>query len=200
MSALFCFLSEIMMAKFAPSPAFQTDRLVARPMTMGDVPAFYAAANDWDVARMTGTFPWPFTLAVARARIRSMQRMDPAREIVFALIKEGPGRRHFAGAIGVHGKGVPSQHFILGYHIARPFWGQGLATEAASGILKWAVGRWGGYITIEASHYTDNPASGRILQKLGFEKAGPPAPLFCRARNARVPSQKLLWRPPGRSC
>lgn len=184
------------MPEFPLNPEFQTDRLVARPMTMGDVPAFYTAANDWDVARMTATFPWPFTLAVARARIRSMLRMDPAREIVFALITKGPGRRHFAGAIGVHGMGDPPRHFILGYHIARPFWGQGLATEAAAGILGWAAGRWGTDMVIEASHYTDNPASGRILHKLGFKKAGAPEPLFCRARNTRVPSQKLFWHPP----
>ena len=58
----------------------------------------------------------------------------------------------------------------LGYWIARPFWGQGFATEAARGVLEVAVML--GHRRVIASHFLDNPASGKVLRKIGFEPTG----------------------------
>ena len=57
----------------------------------------------------------------------------------------------------------------LGYWIARDCWGRGYASEAARGALE--VARLLGYRRI-GGHFTDNPASGRVLRKAGFLPTG----------------------------
>ena len=58
----------------------------------------------------------------------------------------------------------------LGYWIARRHWGRGFATEAGRAVL--AMARTLGHARIAASHFLDNPASGRVLAKLGFRATG----------------------------
>ncbi len=42
---------------------------------------------------------------------------------------------------------------------------------------------------VEASHFIDNPASGRVLEKLGFKPTGIVAPRLCCARGEQVPAR-----------
>jgi RimJ/RimL family protein N-acetyltransferase len=58
--------------------------------------------------------------------------------------------------------------------IGRPFWGRGFATEASLALIDIARGL--GLPRLEASHFLDNPASARVLEKLGFEPMGIVAP------------------------
>jgi len=55
----------------------------------------------------------------------------------------------------------------LGYGLMKSRWRQGLATEAARGILNFAIAEYG-IRKFFACHAKDNPASGGILEKLGF--------------------------------
>jgi RimJ/RimL family protein N-acetyltransferase len=59
----------------------------------------------------------------------------------------------------------------LGYWIGHPYWGQGLATEAAVAVLEFAF-RTLQLNRVQASHLPRNPASGRVLQKLGMQREG----------------------------
>jgi RimJ/RimL family protein N-acetyltransferase len=72
----------------------------------------------------------------------------------------------------------------LGYWIARDHWGRGYATEAGRGALE--VARALGHRRVSAGHYVDNPASGRVLRKLGFRETGEVRPTFCRARGGEL--------------
>ncbi|MEO0917874.1 MAG: GNAT family N-acetyltransferase, partial [Pseudomonadota bacterium] len=60
----------------------------------------------------------------------------------------------------------------FGYWIGRPFWRQGIASEAGVAVLYH-------YFTnpdhdqITARHAVANAASGALLRKLGFEDTGP---------------------------
>ena len=58
----------------------------------------------------------------------------------------------------------------IGYWIARPHWGQGYATEAAEAVLQ--IARTLGHRRVTAGHFVDNPASGKVLRKLGFVPTG----------------------------
>jgi ribosomal-protein-alanine N-acetyltransferase len=55
----------------------------------------------------------------------------------------------------------------LGYWVGKPYWGKGLVTEAA-----WAVLAFGfetlGLNRIQATHFNHNPASGRVMEKIGM--------------------------------
>ena len=60
----------------------------------------------------------------------------------------------------------------LGYWVAAGARGRGVATEAAGAATLFAFERLAAE-TVLAGHFTDNPASGRVLAKLGFELVGP---------------------------
>ena len=59
----------------------------------------------------------------------------------------------------------------LGYWIASAAWGQGYATEAAAALCDYAF-RVLGVHRIQARHFLHNPASWRVMQKLGMQREG----------------------------
>ena len=59
----------------------------------------------------------------------------------------------------------------MGYWVGVPFWGQGICTEAARALLGFGFGDLN-LNKIHAHHFTRNPASGRVLQKLGMKYEG----------------------------
>ena len=75
-----------------------------------------------------------------------------------------------AKLIGSAGISRDGDDVELGYWIARAHWGQGYATEAARAVLSQA--RALGHKQLVASHFVDNPASGRVLRKVGFCPTG----------------------------
>jgi RimJ/RimL family protein N-acetyltransferase len=72
----------------------------------------------------------------------------------------------------------------IGYWIARDHWGCGYATEAAGAVLK--IARALGHRRVVAGHFIDNPASGKVLRKLGFAPTGQPGKRFSVARGGQV--------------
>jgi RimJ/RimL family protein N-acetyltransferase len=59
----------------------------------------------------------------------------------------------------------------LGYFIARDHWDRGVATEAARAIIKVGIESFD-FLKLTSGYHTDNPASGRVLAKLGFTIVG----------------------------
>jgi [ribosomal protein S5]-alanine N-acetyltransferase len=59
----------------------------------------------------------------------------------------------------------------MGYWIGVPYWGRGYCTEAAGALLAHAFGPLGLH-RVHATHLTRNPASGRVMQKLGMRHEG----------------------------
>ena len=59
----------------------------------------------------------------------------------------------------------------MGYWVGRPWWNQGIATEALRLIIDYCFNEKG-FHTLWADHFPDNPASGRVLQKCGFRDSG----------------------------
>ena len=74
------------------------------------------------------------------------------------------------GAVGIE-LSVENEHAELGYWIGEPFWGQGYCSEAAAEVLKIGFQHFGLH-KIHAHHLTRNPASGRVLQKIGMKQEG----------------------------
>ena len=80
----------------------------------------------------------------------------------------------------------------LGYWLGKPFWGRGLATEAARAALAWARREIGAKV-IYAGHFIDNPASGAVLVKSGFLYTGDVKPLACASRGEAVDTRMMVW-------
>jgi len=80
----------------------------------------------------------------------------------------------------------------MGYWIARSHWSRGFATEACTALI--AIARALRLPQLEASHFIDNPASARVLDKLGFVSAGLIAPRMSCARGVEMPARLMRLR------
>lgn len=166
----------------------RTERLLLRPGWKEDAPALFGAIADEAIVRNLASPPWPYSLADAEVFLATDRRPDEASFLVFRRTRGAPQ------LIGTAGLGRrPSGAIELGYWIARPHWGLGYATEAASAVV--AIARDGLRLDrLVAGHFLDNPASGRVLEKLGFKASGVTAPRYSVARGEDAPCRLFELR------
>lgn len=153
----------------------RTSRLLLRPGWIEDAPALAAAIADEMIVRNLSTAPWPFGLRDAEAFLSAPRDPVLPSFLVFERTDREPV---LVGACGLGRR--PSGAVELGYWIARDHWGRGFATESATALLE--IARTLGLERLEASYFADNPASGRVLEKLGFTATGMRAPRYSCAR------------------
>jgi ribosomal-protein-alanine N-acetyltransferase len=154
----------------------KTERLTLRPLLATDAQSFVSFAGDADVARMTARIPHPYSLAQAEEWIG---RATQASETVFAIVYQD-------ALIGCTGYMAEDDgRAELGFWIGKPFWNRGFATEATRAVASRAF-VCGEIHTLSAGHFMDNPASGRVLEKLGFTPTGT-GTWPCVARGEEVP-------------
>ena len=154
----------------------RTPRLLLRPGFPEDAPALAAAIADQAIVRNLATAPWPYRMRDAEAYLASPR--DPVLPS-FLIFERTSGAPQLAGACGLGRR--PSGSVELGYWIARAHWGRGFATEAGRALIE--IARALGLANLEGSHFLDNPASARVLEKLGFVPLGIVAPrLSCGIR------------------
>ena len=159
----------------------RTERLLLRPGWAEDAPALARAIAEEAIVRNLASAPWPYDLAHARAFLETERRPDEASFLVFRRTHGAP-RLIGAGGLGRN----PAGDVELGYWISRPHWGLGYATEAGRAIV--AIARHGLRLRkLSAGHFLDNPASGRVLEKLGFKPTGAVAPHYSCGRGAEAP-------------
>jgi RimJ/RimL family protein N-acetyltransferase len=170
-------------------PEIETERLTLRPPEARDVEQIVHLANDVDVARMTTGIPHPYTLDHGCAFVAMAEHADPHIDLPLLIEhrKHGP-----VGMVGLHRREAPWPE--LGYWLGRDFWGMGFATEAARGLLDWAqVER--GMRAAASGHFDDNPASGRVLEKLGFLYTGAIVKRRSYARRTLARTRMMVWLP-----
>jgi RimJ/RimL family protein N-acetyltransferase len=162
----------------------RTPRLLLRPGFPEDAPALATAIGDEEIVRNLATAPWPYRMRDAEAFLAKPR--DPVLPS-FLIFERGTGAPQLVGSCGLGRR--PSGSVELGYWIARPFWGRGLATEACTALID--IARALGLQSVEGSHFLDNSASGRVLEKLGFEPLGIVAPRLSCARGEDVPARLM---------
>ncbi|MGH6735342.1 MAG: GNAT family N-acetyltransferase [Methyloceanibacter sp.] len=144
-------------------PAIKTERLALRPLGAADAVRLSALAGDYDVASMTGTVPHPYSESQAAEWIASVKAGEEG--VVFGIFRDD----ELIGCTGYRAFG--DDHAELGYWIGKPYWGQGYATEAVGALIGYAFDA-NGFDYLKAGHFTDNPASERVIRKLGFVAQG----------------------------
>ena len=162
----------------------RTPRLLLRPGFPEDAPALAMAIADQAIARNLATVPWPYGMRDAEAFLASPRDPVLPSLLIFARTNGAP---QLAGACGLGRRRSGSVE--LGYWIARPHWGNGFATEACTALI--GMARALGLMHLEGSHFIDNPASGRVLEKLGFLPTGVVAPRMSCARGTEVPARLM---------
>ena len=161
-------------------PRLETERLLLRPPEFRDVPAIATWIGDWDVAKNLASVPHPYREEDAREFVaRSVEKLAHGEGYCFAI--ERKLDNVFMGTCGLH---LEDGLFELGYWLGKPFWRQGYATEAAKKVVSFAF-RELKATSLWAGWFCDNPASGRVLQKLGFRPDGA-APRGSLARGHEV--------------
>jgi RimJ/RimL family protein N-acetyltransferase len=162
----------------------RTPRLVLRPGFPEDAPALAMAISDRAVVRNLAVVPWPYTLRDAEAFLACPR--DPILPSLL-IFERTNGAPNLVGSCGLGRR--PSGAVEMGYWIARPYWGRGYATEACVALID--IARTLGLASLEGSHFLDNPASARVLEKLGFEPTGLVAPRISCARGQEVAARLM---------
>jgi RimJ/RimL family protein N-acetyltransferase len=165
----------------------RTDRLLLRPGWAEDAPELARAIADEQIVRNLATAPWPYRMRDATAFLASPR--DPVLPSLL-VFERTDGAPELVGSCGLGRR--PSGAIELGYWVARSHWGRGIATEACAAMID--IARALGIDALEGSHFIDNPASGRVLDKLGFEPRGIVAPRFSCGRGEEYPARLMQLR------
>ena len=149
-------------------PRLGTRRLVLRSVTLADAGRVRVLAGDPEVALMTSNIPYPYEVGRAAAWIRACEELQ-AEGLRYAFALDLGGE----GLIGVCSLQVePDQgRAELGYWLGRSWWGQGFMTEAVRAVVAFGFERLE-LRRIFAHHLPENPASGRVMQKVGMAPEG----------------------------
>ncbi len=143
----------------------RTARLTLRPFTFDDAPALQRLAGAYEVALNTLLIPHPYPDGAAEQWIsRHAEDFEQNRNHHFA-VDDG----QLVGAMGLVMKGDLIAE--IGYWIGVPFWGRGYATEAASAVLRYGFEECRLH-RIFAGHFARNPASGKVLARIGMKHEG----------------------------
>ena len=161
----------------------RTERLFLRPVFQEDWRGVYRGIADERIVRNLARAPWPYTEDDAR-QFCANANADTRKRFVVTLPDEDG-----APVIGMIGfEQLDSGNEELGYWIGRDWQGRGYATEAVHGVIEIAGAL--GAETVEAGHFLDNPASGRVLRKAGFTDTGEIRPMASVGRGG----EKVLCR------
>jgi len=175
---------------------FETDRLIIRPFELGDAPDVARMAGDRDIAFMIGGALSPYPVIAAEIWIlgvRAGWHTKPAPNYAFAITDRNGD---LVGSVGVFKRKPDCANWEIGYWIGKPYWGHGYATEAGRGMMAWARQTLAATV-FEAAHFDDNPASGKVLEKLGFAYTGDANPQFSIARMAHANSLAMVCQSDG---
>ncbi len=147
----------------------ETSRLILRPFQSGDVEAAFGWFGDPVVMRFTPTGP-DTSVDQTKARLANYQAHQTKHGFSKWIILERPSGR----AIGDSGLlKLEDQGWIdLGFRLAQPYWGKGLATEAASASSAWVRAAFDDFHIdrVTALVHPENVASIRVLEKLRFQR------------------------------
>ncbi len=146
----------------------ETDRLLLREWIEEDCYDLYEYAKSPKVGPMAGWVPH--------------ESLDKSKEIVHMFIESNETwaiclkqTGKVIGSIGLHPDKKRSydsdQVKMLGYVLAEDYWGQGIMVEAGKEVLRFAFKEFN-VETLSVYHFSSNPQSKRVIEKLGFTYEG----------------------------
>jgi|SRR5699024_6213705 len=153
-----------MLYQLAKNRILETDRLMLRPITLDDAEDLFEYASDPENTRHT--FPTHQSIEETEWVISNLFMSSPLGNFAIELKKNGK-------MIGTCDLRVneSEKSAELAYAINKKYWGNGYAPEAAKKLLELAFQD----LKIErlwAKFSSENPASGRVMEKIGMEKEG----------------------------
>jgi ribosomal-protein-alanine N-acetyltransferase len=150
-------------------PTLTTERLTLRPFVADDAFDVERLAGMREIADTTLNIPHPYPHGGAAEWIRlHAPAWIEGTSATFAIIGQKMGA--LVGTISLIIK-REHQRAELGYWIAPDCWNRGYATEATRAIIDFGFETLGLH-RIESRHFLRNPASGRVMRKVGMIREG----------------------------
>jgi RimJ/RimL family protein N-acetyltransferase len=150
-------------------PALGDDAVVLRPPTEDDVDAITTACQDPDISRFTRV-PSPYSRADAEGFVASVRAgWDDETAPSLAIFDADDAR--LVGMIGVMRLDTVRTVAEIGYWVARPDRGRGVATRALRLASRWAVLEVG-VRRLELMASVENVASQHVATASGFTREG----------------------------
>lgn len=148
----------------------ETERLILRRFNKEDGPSvFYNYSND---ERVTRYMPWKPMKDVSEALEKCIEREEKYTNLDYyhwaIVIKE---TNELIGAIKEVDYSTNKECIEIGYCLGYNWWGKGYGTEALKEIIRYFFEDIG-FNRIEATHQSDNIASGKIMEKCGMNFEG----------------------------
>ncbi len=139
----------------------ETQRLLLRPLETVDLDDVLEYAGDPSWGRFLPV-PKPYTRKDAEAFIALWTNREWGDNLCWAMVKD----RKVVGGVDLR---MGPTEASLGYSLARPLWGQGLAAEACAAVVAHAFQGRPQLDSINARADARNWASLRVMEKLGMQ-------------------------------
>lgn len=153
-----------------PQPTLHTSRLILRPFDLSDAAEVQRLAGSLEVADTTLNVPHPYEDGMAETWISThAEDYETLSTVTYAVSLQN----HETCIIGAVSLVINPRHQRgeLGYWIGREHWNQGYCTEAAKALADFGFESLKLH-KVTAHHLTRNPASGRVMQKIGMQHEG----------------------------
>lgn len=147
----------------AKEPILETERLILRPLTVNDAEACFQWASDERVAHFMA-YPKATKISDETEWLKFAE--TDTKEYNWGFVVKENGELIGSGSIGPD-KFIDG-YWGIGYNIKYDYWNKGYTTEAMRAIVEYAHEKLG-VNKICSDHAVDNPASGRVMEKLGLK-------------------------------
>jgi 8-oxo-dGTP diphosphatase len=150
-------------------PRLATERLLLRPLTLRDVAAIVALADEGEGALASAAMPYPFTRETALGWIEdAVDERTRGIGLTYGIERRQDGVLVGAASLTTN---LDEHRGEIGFWIGKSFWNQGYATEGVGRLLDHAFGILA-LDEVVAVTLPDNEASLRVQRKLGLVDAG----------------------------
>jgi RimJ/RimL family protein N-acetyltransferase len=146
-------------------PELYTKRLKLRRIQIEDAPSLVKYANNKKISGHILNMPYPYQEPQAVFRVSYVVQgfKNKTRYVFYNIIKQ-----EFIGEISLHLEGQQGMA-QLGYWLGEPFWGKGIATEAAEAVLKFGFEKLNLKLIFATCH-VENKGSEKVLLKNDLKK------------------------------
>lgn len=151
------------------APPLLTERLLLRSFTLEDAADLQRLVGEFDVASTLTNMPHPYEDGMAEEWMQTCsEKFENDEALNFAITRRTD--KQLIGGMGFR-RDLKNENAELGYWIGKPYWNRGYATEAAKAVVAYGfevlkLNR------IHARRFKRNPASGRVLEKIGMQYEG----------------------------
>lgn len=157
------------MSDMSSQPILETERLILRPFKLSDADTVEKLAGDKQIASTTLNIPHPYPKGGAKEWITTHEsKYNKGKRVVYAITLKKSGKLVGCISLAIN---VDHNQAELGYWVGVQYWNKGYCSEAGMALLEY------GFETmklnrIHACYLSRNPASGRVMDKLGMRHEG----------------------------